>query len=99
MLMTLVLQLCSMDFFDTDSMFDEMFGFRETPAFQTIVFKDGSEKSGFADAGYDSSNFFQLIGPIFFFVVFFVVFVIVKKLIQLMTLKCSENSCTKCLRR
>ena len=79
--MKMILKLCAMEFFDTDSIFDKMFHFRETPAFQTKMFENGEEKSGYADAGYESANFFLNIGPIFFLVIFYAVYVLLKKLL------------------
>lgn len=95
----MILQLCALQIVPVDDYINEIFHFpNETPAFQTTVYKD-HEKSKFADAGYDSSTFILLIGPIFFLILFYVIFVVLKKLLQLLTCKCGENCATRVLRK
>ena len=53
----MILKLCSLDFFQTETIY-EVFGFRETEPFNTKIDDEGVEDSKYATAGYDSSNFF-----------------------------------------
>ena len=80
MLLQMILKLCSVDFANTDAFF-EMFGFRETEAFQTKV-DFGLEHSRYDDAGYQSSIFFELLGPLLITVIVYTVIVVVIKLLQ-----------------
>ena len=55
--------------------------------FQSEINADGDEKSAYANAGYDSSVYFMLLGPIFFVVVLYISIMLLKKLLQLLTIK------------
>ena len=59
----------------------------------------GVEVSKFADAGYDSSNFFLLLGPLLIGILLYIVFIILKSLARLLTMPCKENFLTKRLRK
>lgn len=98
-IMTMIMKLCAADFIDTDWVFIKVFGFRETRVFKSNINADGEEQSAFANAGYDSSVYFMLLGPIFFIVTIYALLVLLKKISQLATLGCSENFLTKRLRR
>ena len=80
MVMELILKMCSMDFFQTDSIFEELFNFRETEEFGKRENLDGEEYSKYPQAGYDSSNFFLLLGPLFFVIIAYLLFIAVKNL-------------------
>ena len=71
--------MCAMDLIDLKPVFKAVFNFRDTPIFVTQNYKD-QEESRFDDAGYDSSNFFLLLGPILFIVPAYLIFLLVKKL-------------------
>ena len=79
--MATIMKLLAADFIDTDIAFDAMFGFRETGVFQSRINADGEEKSAYANAGYDSSIFFKLLGPIFFLVLLYTLIILLKKLL------------------
>ena len=96
--MAAVMKLCAAGFYDTDGLFITMFDFRETDVFQSRLNYDGVEESSYAYAGYDNSNYFMLLGPLFFIALVYFALILLKKLSQLATLKCSENFVTKRLR-
>ena len=81
MLMVMLLKLCSMEFFSTDELFDKMFDFRETEPYNTIVHANGDKESKYDDAGYETTIFFLLLGPIFFLVLIFLAYVLFKRFI------------------
>ena len=54
--------MCSLEAVKFDFFFD-LFKFRETNPFMSVI-KNGEEVSDYANAGYDSANFFLLLGPI-----------------------------------
>ena len=85
-----------------------MFDFRETTAFQTRAVEDDENDdkddaemriSKFEEAGYDSTNFIMLLGPIFLIVMLFLMWNILLCLMKKMTQKCGENFCTRYLRK
>ena len=75
-----------------------MFGFRETEAYLTEHDEYGLPVSSFAEAGYESSNFIELIGMIFFIALAFVAFVILRALARLVTNSCNANCLTRRIR-
>ena len=79
--MTEIMKLCAADFYNTDDLYVEIFGFRETKVFKSKINSDGEEKSAYAIAGYDSSNYFVLLGPILFLIVLYAVGMLVKKIL------------------
>ena len=72
-LMTMILKLCSLEWIKTDSIFADIFDFRETEAFNMVKKEDGTKKSKYTESGYDNSIFFPLTGPIFFMSIAFAV--------------------------
>ena len=98
-IMTTVMNLCAAEFIDTDSAFEFIFEFRETDVFQSRINADGDEKSAYANAGYDSSIFFVLLGPIFFILIFDTFLTTFKRILRLMTCRMGENCSTRYLRR
>ena len=72
--MKTVMKLCAADFFEMDYIFVRIFGFRETKVFLSDINGDGVEKSVFANAGYDSSICFILLGLIFFLFISYVLY-------------------------
>ena len=97
--MTTVMKLCAAEFISTDSAFEYIFEFRETEVFQSRINADGDEKSAYANAGYDSSIFFVLLGPIFFILIFDVFLKTFKRILRLMTCRRGENCFTRYLRK
>ena len=73
----MILKMCSLDFMQTETLY-EGFGFRETEVFNTEINFEGEEQSKYDSAGYDSSNFFLLIGPILIIVVSAIIYTICK---------------------
>ena len=77
-----------------------MFNFRDdSSVFGLRTNSKGEPFSKYQKAGYDSSVYFLLIGPIFFMAVGYAVFVLLKKLLQLAVRRCSENFLTRYLRK
>ena len=93
------MNLCAAEFIDTDTAFEVMFNFRETGVFMSHLNADGEEMSAYANAGYDSSIFFVLLGPIFFLLILDTCLKLIKKLLQTMTARLKENCITRALRR
>ena len=55
--MMMILRLVAFDFIQTEEIFQVIFSFRETKWFMTETFANGEKVSKFAEAGYDSTNF------------------------------------------
>ena len=98
-IMEAILALMSLEVVDTDSLFVSWFGFRETQLFALRTLENGEELSKFEDAGYDSSNFIQLLGPIFLLMVVAVVIAPVKALLKCITKSASDNCFTRRVRK
>lgn len=98
MVMKMILRMCSLDFIQTDKIF-VIFNFRETKMFNTKTSKEGEETSKWAEAGYDSSNFFLLMGAIIIFMVLFVVISVFKLSVRLCTKCCGDNTFTRYFRK
>ena len=79
LVMQSILKMCSLEFIDTGFILEALFNFRETSAFNTKSSEDGEESSKFADAGYESAIFFELLGPLFFVVILFVLLVLLRR--------------------
>lgn len=90
--------MVSLDFIDTESILTSMFEFRETDPFFLQVNEDGEENSRFAVAGYDSSNFILLLGPLFFIMLAFIALKILHLLVWLIVKPCGDNFLTKRVR-
>lgn len=97
--MELTLKFCAMDFFQTEIAFEAIFDFRETKVFNEVNNERGEGYSKYAEAGYDSSNFFLLLGPLFFIAIFYGVYLALKKLLKLATRTCSDNFFTRKIRK
>lgn len=67
--------------------------------FNTITNSQGEEYSKYVDAGYDSSNFFLLLGPLFFIGILYVFYLAVKRLLKLALRKCADNFLTRRVRK
>ena len=98
MVMRMILRMCSLDFIQTDKIF-EVFKFRETKTFHTETSEAGEETSKWAEAGYDSSNFFLLMGAIVIFMALFVVISVFKLTIRACTSCCGNNFFTRYFRK
>ena len=98
MIMQMILKLCAMElkYFKLESFF-ENFNFRETEPFRTQTYANGEEYSKFADAGYESSNFFLLLGPLLLVIPTFLIFSVCKKLLQFILGICSKTKIIKVL--
>ena len=94
--MNAILHYTSLDPIDTDPVFEWMFDFRETEPYSNTV--NGSVK--YEAGGYDSSNFFLLLGPAFFFMVIFPVYAILKKILRKIGKKLPcKNRLTKLMKK
>ena len=78
MIMVRIFKLVSFDFMHTEPMLYRIFNFRETDSFMTTEFSNGEKTSKFADAGYDSSNFWLMLGPVFLMIIIFAIVVSLK---------------------
>lgn len=93
--MQAILKMCSLEFVDTSFLLEGLFNFRETKAFWTKVTSNGFEFSRFADAGYESAIFFELLGPILIIVLFFAIFTLVKLITKYIMVKFTIDSWMK----
>ena len=98
MVMLMILKMCSLEFINTGWALEKMFSFRETVSINTEVDSNGEDVSKFADAGYDSSNFVELLGPVFFVMLFYAAIVLFRLFARKVTKKCRDNFCTKRIR-
>ena len=87
-IMIMILRLVAFDFIHTEEIFEGMFHFRETRWFMTKTFESGEQVSKFAEAGYDSTNYWLMLGPLFFIILFFAIFLSAKKLVMKATKRC-----------
>ena len=99
MIMIMILQMCSLEFIPTGDILDYIKEFRETKSFAIELNSEGEEVSKFAEAGYDSSNYWQLLGALFFIVLAFGVFTLCKLLCKRAFKSCKDNYLTRRLRR
>lgn len=95
MIMIMFLKLCALDFFDTEGYLQSMFGFRETEAYETFVDAEGEKMSKFAEAGYENSNYYALLGPIFFMLILFLIILLIRKILYCLVYKCRDNFFTR----
>ena len=98
MVMRMILRMCSLDFIPPDYVLS-FFKFRETRPFNSISSAKGDRNSNFEEAGYESSNFFELLGAILILAVLFVVFVIFRITVRVCCIPCGNNFCTRFFRR
>lgn len=70
-IMIMILEMCSLEFIPTSDFLEMINSFRETQPFASKIDSTGDEVSKFAQAGYETSNFWQLLGAIFFVVLGF----------------------------
>ena len=92
MLMQAILRMCSLEFIDTGFLLEGLFQFRETKAFLTKTTSDGLEISRFADAGYETAIFFELLGPILVIVIVFALYTLVKQITRYIVVKFTIDS-------
>lgn len=90
--------MCSLEFINTEWVLKSIVSFRETDPISGKVSSTGEVISKFADAGYDSSNFIELLGPILYMVILFLVVVFFKLLLRRMCKNCGDNFCTRRVR-
>ena len=88
MVMEMILKMCSLDFLQTDYIFEYLFDFQETEAFNKVANEEGEMTSKYPEAGYESSNFFLLLGPLFFIIILFIVLIVFKKIAKVTVRKC-----------
>lgn len=99
MIMIAILKMVSLDFIDTDSLLVEMFGYRETPIFESFD-KGGEElESKYGDASFDSSNYIMLLGPLFFIILLYLTARILLRMAKFVCKRCSKNCLAKFLFR
>lgn len=93
------LGLVSLDFIDTDFLLEEMFDFRETDAFGTYIDGYGEPQSHFADAGFETSNFIELLGSVFFVILLYAGLQLVLALLKIIVRPCALNKVTRWIRK
>ena len=99
MVLSNVLKLCALDMFNTEKYIGKWFDFRETPPFDVETAADGEEKSKWPEAGYETSNFIELLGPIFFVIIFFVAIYLVRLILRALFSCCGDNKLTRKIRK
>lgn len=100
MVMTMILGLCSLEFIPTDALM-EYFYFHETEPYKSDVDGNDEERSKYFLAGYDSSNFIQLLGPMMIFIVLYILNSIWKCLMKrcINRCGCGNNRCSNYWRK
>jgi len=98
MILVAILEMVSLDFVETDEVINALFDYRETPIFMAEDRGGDELESKFGDAGYDSSNYVLLLGPIFLIASAYLLFNILRCLAQLSCRKCGENCLTRRIR-
>ena len=96
--MKMILRLCALDFMQSDKIL-EKFNFRDTDAFDLIPDDEGNKASKWQEVGFESSNFIQLLGPVYFIVHVFIVFLILKWIAEKMCVRCGDNFITRRVRK
>ena len=75
---------CNFDFYNTETMYETLFGFEETESF--------SQK--FEEAGFEGSNFINQIGPVFIFIVLFPMWILIRSLVgRICAKQCTHKCC------
>lgn len=95
LVMQMILKLCTLEFFDVSFLLEWAFNFRKTSAFMTKTNSIGIKHSKFADAGYGSAIFFELMGPLLVGVVVFCVLTFLRILAMLILKKCTRDNCLR----
>ena len=57
MIMIMILEMCSLEFIPTETVFEYMHSFRETNPFASKIDENGENTSKYAAAGYESANY------------------------------------------
>ena len=91
MVMVAILQLVSADVVDVDPWIEYLHEFRETEPFFLRYDSEGRAYSKFEDAGYDSANFIQLLGPVYFFFLFYIGIGVLKFLLSIVFRCCKHR--------
>ena len=78
-----IMRLTNLDIIEVDFLIDIMFNFREVEPFNTT----------FEEAGYDSTNFFIAMGPLFFIIIIYLTWMPIRKLIQWCGKKTTGGNC------
>lgn len=98
--MIMILKLVAFEFYDTGEILAYFFDFRETEPFLAGEFDyNGESISRFAEAGYESSNFIELLGLIFIGILISLAILIFIGLLRLIFWRCGANCFTNCIRR
>jgi len=95
--MKMILRLCALDFMQVDKVLG-MFGFRDTDAFDLIPDDEGNTTSKWQEVGFESSNFIQLLGPVYIIVHAYLIFVIIKWIAEKICVRCGDNFITRRVR-
>ena len=106
MIMMMILRLCSLDFASEIFVDDviEIFDFKETESFQPEKNEKEDEEGEedelkYEEAGFEGSNFFELIGPILIIAVVFFFYSVTKLSIKFCTRRCGNNFFTRFFRK
>lgn len=98
MVMIKIWKMLALDILDSEYLLENLFGFRKTQVFMKEFDADGMSQSVFEDAGFDSSNFIILTGPVIILLLSFLLLMALKCLSKLVTSPCNENCLTRRLR-
>lgn len=97
--MVMILEMCALEFIPTQDFLEVINSFRETKPFDSEIDETGEEVSKFASAGYETSNYWQLLGAIFFVVLIYSLVSCCKMLCKRSVRSCDENCLTRRLRK
>ena len=97
MVMVAVLKMAALEFVSGEQYIDMIFGMRETHSFDYRGEVDESvlQSTKFADAGYESSNYIELLGPLFFIVCGYAVWRVLMIFLTLIFKPCPDCCCSK----
>ena len=95
MIMELILKMCSLEFIDTGFLQEYAFNFRETDSFGAKTDASGVSYSKFEDAGYETSIYFELLGPMLLIILVFSLIVLMRCLLKMCCRKASPTNCCR----
>ena len=97
--MIMILKLCALDFFNSEKYIDMLFDFRETDVYDSQLDSVGDETSKFNEAGYESSIFIELLGPVFFIALLTIMILALRSCCKRLFRPCKDNFVRKYLHR
>ena len=91
-----ILQLVNFEFefLSSEQQLERIFDFSDTDAF----LDNGEQTPRFSQAGYETSNFIELLGPIFFAILAWLAYLVFIALLRMLCSPCNDNFFTRRLR-